>query len=55
MTPKMTPAHPQQNNQTHGKKPEQDAKYLSYEWSKGYLPTENPKPDEIDLPEERNK
>lgn len=51
----MTPAYPHQNNQTPNKRTDSDNEYLSYEWSKGYLPTENPKPDEIDSPEERLK
>lgn len=51
----MTLAYPSQNNQTPSKNTDQDTEYLSYEWSKGYLPTENPKPDEIDMPEERLK
>ncbi|HEU4964677.1 MAG TPA: hypothetical protein VFV52_12595 [Bacilli bacterium] len=30
--------------------PAKPPEYLLYEWSKGYLPTENPKPDVQDLP-----
>lgn len=35
--------------------PKASSEYLHYEWSKGYLPTENPKPDVPDLPLEPMK
>ncbi|MGZ4030620.1 MAG: hypothetical protein ACXVDJ_00455 [Tumebacillaceae bacterium] len=51
----MTPQHPNQNPKNGLHKSDPDSEYLTYEWSKGYLPTENPKPDEIDQTEERQK